>query len=103
MSQLIHPPLKRARKSIGQSSNNESPPVFMPPEQEANPLADAQFAGFWMRLWAFLMDSLVLIAVNGIIIFPVLQLLGIQSLDLGIVGLATLLTAATFFFSILRL
>jgi uncharacterized RDD family membrane protein YckC len=53
--------------------------------------------GFWMRLWAFLLDSLIIIALNGILIYPLFRYFGASDVRIGPLFLETLLTAALFF------
>ncbi|CAG9623347.1 RDD family protein [Sutcliffiella rhizosphaerae] len=38
-----------------------------------------RYAGFWMRLWAFLFDTLIIWSIGAIIFFPVFRLLGIST------------------------
>ncbi len=50
-----------------------------------------RYAGFWMRLWAYLLDLIVIGSLNRLLIYPVFRAIGIP-LDKGIfepVGIAT--------------
>lgn len=37
-----------------------------------------RYAGFWMRLWAFLLDLLIVWSIGAIVVFPLFRLLGIS-------------------------
>lgn len=37
-----------------------------------------KYAGFWMRMWAFLIDMFVISAVSGIIVKPIFRVLGME-------------------------
>ncbi|WP_251433951.1 RDD family protein [Sutcliffiella horikoshii] len=37
-----------------------------------------RYAGFWMRLWAFLLDLLIIWSIGAIVVFPLFRLLGIS-------------------------
>lgn len=57
----------------------------------------AHYAGFWIRFWAYLIDLIVVTSVNGIIIYPVLKLIGVDDSNSFIFSPITILTAITFF------
>ncbi len=57
-----------------------------------------QFAGFWMRVWAFLLDSLTVFALNGIFVYPLLRMTGIgEWMTIASYSTQALLTALVFF------
>ncbi|MBP3949771.1 RDD family protein [Bacillus suaedae] len=65
-------------------------PIIKPPSTKVNSL---HFAGFWMRLWAYLLDALVVLSINGLVSFP-LRLIGVNDL---IFSPYMLLSASVFF------
>ncbi|WP_100405117.1 RDD family protein [Bacillus solitudinis] len=54
------------------------------------------FAGFWMRFWAFLLDLIIVFSLNGLLVYPLLRLVGIGQVTF-IFPLATLLSGVVFF------
>ena len=42
-------------------------------------VTEYRYAGFWMRLWAFLLDLLIIWSIGAIVIFPIFRLLGIST------------------------
>ncbi|KIL43852.1 RDD family protein [Jeotgalibacillus soli] len=57
------------------------------------------YGGFWMRLWAYLFDALVIAAVNGILVYPVFRMAGWASNDgwFSVLGIVTGITYFTYF------
>ncbi len=61
-----------------------------------------RFAGFWMRLWAFLLDGLIVFSINGILIYPLIHWQGLQEETLWIFTISGVLTTiVTFLYFIL--
>ncbi|WP_078545087.1 RDD family protein [Litchfieldia alkalitelluris] len=56
-----------------------------------------QYAGFWMRFWAYLADLIIIGSVNRIIIYPVFRLLDIPVTESNMFAPVSILTALTFF------
>lgn len=56
-----------------------------------------QYAGFWMRFWAYLLDLIVIGSVNRLIIYPVFRALDISINDGSMFAPITILTAITFY------
>ncbi|MFC4321090.1 RDD family protein [Litchfieldia salsa] len=56
-----------------------------------------QYAGFWMRFWAYLLDLIVIASLNRIIIYPILRLLDIPIGDPNMFAPVSILTAITYF------
>lgn len=54
-------------------------------------------AGFWIRFWAYLIDLVVVGSINRILIYPLLQLIGINTNDSFIFSVVSITTAITFF------
>ena len=46
--------------------------------QSGNQEENLRFAGFWMRLWAYLIDLIVIGSIGRIILKPVLKILGVE-------------------------
>ncbi|MEB1807807.1 MAG: RDD family protein [Bacillaceae bacterium] len=51
-----------------------------------------RYAGFWMRLWAFLLDSIIIFSINGILITPVLRWLDLTRETIWFFSVAGALT-----------
>lgn len=54
-------------------------------------------AGFWIRFWAYLIDLIVIGSINRILVYPLLQLIGIDTNDSYIFSVVSNITAITFF------
>ncbi|MGM7720841.1 RDD family protein [uncultured Metabacillus sp.] len=54
-------------------------------------------AGFWIRFWAYIIDLLVIGSVNRIIIYPVFQLLGLDTNTSFMFSPVSIATAVIFF------
>ncbi len=61
-----------------------------------NPVLIPHYGGFWMRVWAYLFDVLVIAAINGLLVYPVFRLIGI-SLDGGMFSTVGIVTTITYF------
>ncbi|WP_375709734.1 RDD family protein [Mesobacillus foraminis] len=55
-----------------------------------------RYAGFWMRLWAYLLDLIVIGSLNRLLIYPVFRAMGIP-LDKGIFEPVGITTAIIFY------
>lgn len=66
-------------------------------EEEIKYDIPSHFAGFWMRLWAFLLDSITVLAINGILVSPFLKLTGTGEFSVASYSTQALLTALVFF------
>ena len=55
------------------------------------------YAGFWMRLWAFLLDGIVIFSLNGILAYPLLRALQLMDDKIWIISISGLLTAVVGF------
>jgi uncharacterized RDD family membrane protein YckC len=56
-----------------------------------------QYAGFWMRFWAYLLDLLVIGSVNRIIVYPVFRLLDVPVNDSHLFAPVSITTAILFY------
>lgn len=56
-----------------------------------------RFAGFWMRLWAFLLDSIIIWSIGGIVIFPIFRMLNIPISQSFMFSPATIATTILWF------
>jgi uncharacterized RDD family membrane protein YckC len=54
-------------------------------------------AGFWIRLWAYLIDLLVVSSVNRILIYPLFELIGLNKNNSFIFSPVSIATAVIFF------
>ncbi|WP_404459020.1 RDD family protein [Sutcliffiella horikoshii] len=55
-------------------------------------VTEYRYAGFWMRLWAFLLDLLIIWSIGAIVIFPIFRLLGISTSQSFMFSPATIAT-----------
>ncbi|MCJ7839717.1 RDD family protein [Lederbergia sp. NSJ-179] len=55
-------------------------------EQGLEVHAPTEYAGFWMRFWAYLLDLVIIFSLNGILIKPVFRGFGISLADTGILS-----------------
>lgn len=56
-----------------------------------------QYAGFWMRFWAYLLDLLVIGSLNRIIIYPISRLLDLPINDSNLFAPVSIATAVLFY------
>ncbi|PYZ97199.1 hypothetical protein CR205_00940 [Alteribacter lacisalsi] len=61
------------------------------------PVHEYQLGGFWMRLWAYTIDVILVSSLSGVIAGSLLRLGGIQNASIGIYSLAGFLSALTAF------
>ncbi|MBU9714656.1 RDD family protein [Evansella tamaricis] len=55
------------------------------------------YAGFWMRLWAYLIDLVVISSISGIILTPFFRLTDLSTLNIGIYSIGGILGASISF------
>ncbi|WP_312095624.1 RDD family protein [Niallia sp.] len=55
------------------------------------------YAGFWMRFWAYLADLIIVSSVNRILIYPVLRILDVPLHESSIFSTVNICTAVTFY------
>lgn len=81
-------------------NHNERPQEPYLPQKRVDPdhtFATApHYGGFWMRVWAYLFDLLVIAAVNGLIIYPVFKLMGLNE-SIGIISPAGIASTFVYF------
>lgn len=58
---------------------------------------NGQYAGFWMRFWAYLLDLIVIGSINRMIINPIFRALDIPLAGEGIFSAVSILTAMVFY------
>ncbi|WP_417899321.1 RDD family protein [Bacillus haimaensis] len=56
-----------------------------------------RFAGFWMRLWAFLLDGIIIWSIGSILIFPLFRVLGFSTGESSMFSPATIATTIVFY------
>lgn len=84
----------RLRNRVVDVRHQEENPV----DNKEQTLPRYQFAGFWMRLWAFLLDSITVFALNGMLIYPLLTITGIgEWITIASYSGEALLSALVFF------
>ncbi|KHF39306.1 RDD family protein [Halalkalibacter okhensis] len=102
MSQLLLQP-KRRRVVNGRLRNRMIQERYSPSEPSEtseleNEAISLNYAGFWMRLWAFLLDLITVMALNGLIVSPFLRFTNVSGLlSIGPFNLETVLSAIVFF------
>jgi uncharacterized RDD family membrane protein YckC len=52
-----------------------------------------RYAGFWMRFWAYLLDLLIVVSINGILVSPFLLIAGLSEVKVPFFTLAGILLA----------
>lgn len=56
-----------------------------------------QYAGFWMRFWAYLTDLIIISSLNRIIIYPIMRFMDIPLQNSGIFSTVNIATAVVFY------
>ncbi|WP_078379400.1 RDD family protein [Sutcliffiella halmapala] len=56
-----------------------------------------RFAGFWMRVWAYLLDLIIIWSIGGIVIFPIFRMLNIPLSQSFMYSPATIATTILWF------
>ncbi len=64
--------------------------------KERNAL-EVNYAGFWMRFWAYLLDLLVIGSLNGIVVYPIFRALGLSLNDANMFAPVSIVTAIIFY------
>jgi len=72
-------------------------PVEIRKEACANTHSHIRYAGFWMRLWAYLLDLLVVGSLHRLLVFPLFHLLGIPTERTNMFAPATIVTTVVFY------
>ncbi|WP_235599952.1 RDD family protein [Alkalihalobacillus trypoxylicola] len=94
----VHSKLKartraRAYKSIDKEIEKEEHLI----EEKQILVKEQRYAGFWLRFWAFLFDLIVLYAINQVLLKPVIQMAGLESLHIITFSAGSILYAISFF------
>lgn len=58
---------------------------------------EVNYAGFWMRFWAYLLDLLVIGSLNGIVVYPIFRALGLSLNDANMFAPVSIVTAIIFY------
>ncbi|GAA0595472.1 hypothetical protein GCM10009001_09480 [Virgibacillus siamensis] len=58
---------------------------------------DRNYAGFWMRFWAYLADLIIVFSINGILLLPFKFINGGEAIDVGFWTVAGSLGAVVFY------
>ncbi len=64
--------------------------------KERNAL-EVNYAGFWMRFWAYLLDLLVIGSLNGIVVYPIFRALDLSLNDANMFAPVSIVTAIIFY------
>lgn len=56
-----------------------------------------RFAGFWMRLWAFMLDGIIIWSIGSIVIVPLFRGLGLSTAQNSMFSPATIATTVVFY------
>jgi uncharacterized RDD family membrane protein YckC len=59
--------------------------------------SEVNYAGFWMRFWAYLLDLLVIGSLNGIVVYPIFRALGLSLNDANMFAPVSVVTAIIFY------
>ncbi|WP_078579522.1 RDD family protein [Salipaludibacillus agaradhaerens] len=55
------------------------------------------YAGFWMRFWAYAVDSIVVWSINGVLFVPLMALTGVANVTWGTIALAAIVVSIVSF------
>ncbi|MCR6111650.1 RDD family protein [Bacillus sp. A301a_S52] len=55
------------------------------------------YAGFWMRFWAYVVDSIVVWSINGLLFVPLMALTGMANVTWGAIALAAIVVSIVSF------
>ncbi|MDT8859386.1 RDD family protein [Alkalihalobacillus sp. MEB130] len=79
-------------------SQNVEVPLHVAQEEESHVVPTYYYAGFWLRFWAFLLDMLVVFSLNGLLVYPLLRVTGVDGLlSIASFSFESVLTAIVFF------
>ncbi|MBD8068981.1 RDD family protein [Bacillus sp. PS06] len=65
--------------------------------QSPNDAVYIQYAGFWMRLWAYLLDLIVVGSINRLIVYPIFKLIDLPLSGASMFAPISITTALTYF------
>ncbi|MDL4843198.1 RDD family protein [Aquibacillus rhizosphaerae] len=66
-------------------------------ENEVTQTIDIRYAGFWMRFWAYLLDLIIVISLNGILLIPFKFFDNGMSIDIGYWTVTGVLSSIVFY------
>jgi len=69
---------------------------FVPDHKEMKEM-EVNYAGFWMRFWAYLLDLLVIGSLNGIVIYPIFRALDLSLNKANMFAPVSIVTAIIFY------
>ncbi|MEW9500678.1 RDD family protein [Jeotgalibacillus marinus] len=87
----LEPSAPLAGQQVGNEEYEQRSVVDKP-----NPVLTPHYGGFWMRVWAYLFDVLVIAAINGLLVYPVFRIIGIAN-DGGMFSVVNIVTTITYF------
>lgn len=99
MSDHAYTPLGRSRRARLKNKDLEHQETIEHSSEivEEHPKEVVQYAGFWVRFWAFLLDNIVLFSVNSILINSWFMFLPEGAQTIGTFATLTFVHAITFF------
>ena len=71
--------------------------ILIEEENSSTPINTERFAGFWMRLWAFLADLIIIFSINGILLSPLKFINEGASINISIWTLNGIMSAIVFY------
>ncbi|MDV2684760.1 RDD family protein [Alkalihalophilus lindianensis] len=91
----------RRARLLQQRKQRQERPIQEEPVQhaEVEKELDHYYAGFWMRLWAFTLDSLMLLSLRWLLLGPILNLTDIRYTLGAMYGVVDFIVSALFFFA----
>lgn len=66
-------------------------------KQDESRYSSRRHAGFWMRLWAYLLDLVVIGSLNRLLVYPIFRALGLPFADKGFLEPAGIAAAIIFY------
>jgi len=79
-------------------TNTGTDQLNRPVEEQASMKRDIyQYAGFWMRFWAYLADIVIITSLNRIVIYPIFRFLDLPTENTGLFSAINILTAVVFY------
>lgn len=61
------------------------------------PASYVEYAGFWMRFWAYLLDLIIIFSINGILVKPIFRAVGIPIISSEFFSAYSIATAIVFY------
>ncbi|MGP7818439.1 RDD family protein [Niallia sp. 01092] len=85
------------RENIVSAMNEQDESVSLNKMDAIAQVNEFQYAGFWMRFWAYLADLLIIGSLNRILIYPIFRWMDIPLHEGGIFSTVNISTAVVFY------